>query len=122
MPFIGKVHMKNVEAKYKLLKELQELCNSRDLLKNNTPDEVFVYQDMIDNQTQDGFAMIGVARYENTYVIQPASYLSGSQWSILEFFLRDMKPQDHIVVFSQELFNNVRKYSKGDSINLKFYG
>lgn len=66
--------------------------------------------------------MVAIAKYGNdTYAIHAPEYLTKEQFVVIEFVLRDIKPDDKIVVFSQESYNALGKYSYGKPINVRLY-
>lgn len=119
MPMIGTIPKKSIEAEYNTIKELQEKCESCKLFKKKTADDVFIYTVHSDYTTEDGAAMVAIARYGDTYAIHPPKYLTGKQWTVLEFLLRDVEPKDKLVFFSQETFENLGKYSYGKQLNVQ---
>ncbi len=121
MPIIGTISKKNIEAEYNTIKELQEKCESCKLFKKKTADDVFIYTVHSDYITKDGYAMVAIARYGDTYAIHPPKYLTGEQWCVLEFLLRNVEPKEKLVVFSQETFENLEKYSYGRQLDVQLY-
>lgn len=119
MPMIRTIPKKNVEAEYNTINELQEKCESCKLFKKKTADSVFIYSILKEYSTENGDALIAVARYGHTYAIHSPKYLTGKQWTVLEFFLRDVEPKDKLVVFSQEIFENLGRYSYGKPLNVQ---
>lgn len=119
MPMTGVDPKEDIEAEYNTIKELQENCESCKLFKNKTADEVFIYKIFSEYETEDGKAMVAIARYGEIYAIHPPKYLTGEQWVVLEFFLRNLEPNDRLVVFSQETFVNLGRYSYGKQLNVQ---
>ena len=120
MPIIGTTPKKSIEAQYKVINELQEKCRSCLLFDKKTADNICIYTvHSSEYTTEDGAAMIAIAKYGDTYAIHPPEYLTGKQWTVLEFFLRDIKRTDKLVVFAQETFENLGKYSHGKSLNVQ---
>lgn len=119
MPIISIIPKKTIVAEYNTINELQEKCESCELFKKKTADDIFIYKVETDYRTEKGDAMIAVARYGDTYALHPPKYLTGKQWTILEFFLGYLEPKDKLVVFSQETFENLEKYSYGNELNVQ---
>ncbi|MCI8655748.1 MAG: hypothetical protein HFJ48_07850 [Clostridia bacterium] len=121
MPIIGAVPKKNVEAQYEMLKELQQKCDSCKLFKGKEADNIFVYIIRSEYATNDGPAMLAIARYGDTYAIHPPKYLAGEQWVVLEFLLDNADSTDELLVFSSETFRNIEKYCYDKKLNVKLY-
>lgn len=119
MPIVGTISKKSIEAQYNMIKELQEKCESCKLFKKKTADDIWVFTVHSDYETEDGAAMVAIAQYGNTYAIHPPKYLTGKQWTVLEFLLRRIEPTDKLVVFSQETFQYLGKYSSGKPLNVQ---
>ena len=119
MPIIGTIPKKYVKVEYNTINELQEKCESCKLFEKKKADDVFIYKILKDYRTENGDAMIAVARYGDTYAIHSPKYLIGEQWSVLEFFLRDIELEKKLVVFSQEIFENLGRYSYGKPLNVQ---
>ena len=110
-----------LNAELNLITELEEKCKSCKYLTETFINHmrVFVYYDCLDYISEDGPAMMAYAKCGHTYAIYPAKYLKGELWAILEFFLRKLEPNDTIVVFSQETFNNLQERSSGKKFNVQ---
>lgn len=119
MPFVGTYSKKTIENYYNTVQELQEKCESCNIFEGKIVDEIFIYKVYRDYTTTDGPAMVAIARYSNTYVVYPPKYLMGKQWCVLEFFLRELKPDDTIVCFNTETFENIQKYRCGKEIKVQ---
>lgn len=119
MPLVGTISKKTIENYYNTVQELQKKCESCGIFEGKTVDDIFAYIVYRDYTTADGPAMVAIARYSNTYVVYPPKYLSGKQWCVLEFFLRELKPDDTIVCFNTETFENIQKYRCGKEIKVQ---
>lgn len=59
--------------------------------------------------------MVAIAAYgEHIYAIYAPEYLTQEQYVVFEFLMRDVEPQDKLVVFSKESYDAIMKnnYSK----------
>lgn len=121
MPIVGTSSSETIEAQYNTINELKQKCESCKLFNGKPADSVYVYTVLLgDYDTEDGPAMIAIARYGDTYAILPPKYLTGDQWSVLEYWLRDyVEPGDKLVFFSQETFANLGKCSHGKPLNVQ---
>ena len=111
MSRISTISKETIEAEYNTIKELQEKCESCKLFKKKTADDVFIYKFDRSCSTENEDAMIAVARYGNIYAIHSSKNFTEKQWDILKSFVTDVEPKDELVVFSQEIFRNLVKYS-----------
>lgn len=118
MPIISTIPKENIDFCCEIFKELQKKCDSCEIFEGKKVDKIFIYKLASDYFTVSGPAMVGIAKYGNIYAINAPKYLSGEQWHILEFLARDTEPEDQLVVFSEEVFNNLKKYSCGESLNV----
>lgn len=123
MPIISHTPKKLVEAKHDAIVKLQEKCNSCKLLYKREVKDIFIYSVCRDYSTDDGPAMVAIAQYdEDTYAIYAPEYLTQEQYVVFEFLMRDVEPQDKLVVFSKESYDVIMKnnYSK-KPINVQMY-
>ena len=121
MPMVGFVPKEDIEAEYNTIKELQEKCESCKLFKGKKPDDFFIYKIFGEYATEDGQAMVAIARYGKTVAIYPPKYLTGKQWGVLNLFMKELEPDDSLVVFSQETFENLGRYSYGRQLNVRLF-
>ncbi len=114
MPLISITPKKNVELLHNTILELQQKCESCDLLREKTVKEIFTYAVSNDYVTDDGPAMVAIASYDNNiYAIHAPEYLTDKQFVVFEFLLCNIEPQDEIIVFSQSAYIAVKKYTNG---------
>ena len=122
MPIVSTTSKKHIESAYNLIAMLQEKCESCKIFRGQTAKETYIYSVCNDYSTDDGPAMVAIAKFgDDTYAIQPPQYLTDEQFGVFEFVLRDIKPDDKIVVFSLESYNALGKYSYGKPINVRLY-
>lgn len=120
MPFISRASKKHVETQYNALAKLQEKCEACKVFQGQTAKEIYTYEVCGDYSTEDGPAMVAIAKYGNdTYAIHAPEYLAKEQYVVIEFVLRDINPSEKIVVFSLETYNALGKYSYGKPINVQ---
>ena len=115
MPIISYTPKKRVEAQHNAIRMLQEKCDSCNLFCNRECKEIFIYSVCGDYITDDGEAMVAIAAYgEHIYAIYAPEYLTQEQYVVFEFLMRDVEPQDKLVVFSKESYDAIMKnnYSK----------
>ena len=122
MPFISRTSKKQVENQYNTIAKLQEKCEACKAFQGQTAKEIYTYEVCSDYSTDDGPAMVAIAKYGNdTYAIHAPEYLTKEQYVVIEFVLRDIQPDDKIVVFSLETYNALGKYSYGKSLNVQLH-
>ena len=118
MPIIGTIPKKDIDSKYETIQELLKKCESCEMFKGKTPDQVVIYTIYQEYTTE---AMIAIAKYGNVYAIHPAKYLQDKQWKVLKFLLNDMDDYDEVAVFSMEIEQRVKKlinYGKALKVHL----
>ena len=122
MPFISTTSKKQIETQCNAIAKLQEKCEACKVFREQTAKEIYTYSICGDYSTDDGPAMVAIAKYgDDTYAIHAPEYLTKEQYVVIEFILRDIKPDDKIVVFSLESYNALGKYSYGKPINVRLY-
>lgn len=120
MPLISTVSKERVEVQYKAMEKLLWKCEECSCLKGKTAEEVWCYWVCSDYSTEDGPAMVAIAKFGNVYAMRTPDYLTEKQLVVFEFVLRDAAPQDEVVVFSQRDYDAVQKYkySKKNKVRL----
>lgn len=117
---ISTTSKKSIESQYNAITKLQEKCESCNAFRGQTAKKIWLYSICGEYSTEEGQAMLAIAEYEkNTYAIYAPEYLTEKQFVVIEFLLREVEPEDKIVVFSQETYNALGKYSYGKPMNVQ---
>lgn len=118
MPMVSTTSKKHFD-RYKNLFEILEI-QIAPLLKGKEPEREFIYELHDSNySTDDGPAMIAIAKIGDLHAMCIPDYLTDEQLVIFEFVLRDADSNDHIVVFSQRDYDAANKYLYGKKVDVK---
>ena len=117
MPFVSTTTKKRVQVYQYAFVRLETVIAP--LLDGKEPDSEFIYELDSRYSTDDGPAMIAVARIGDRHALYAPEYLTEKQLVIFEFFLRDADSNDHLVVFSQRDYDAVKKYLYGKDVDVK---
>ena len=124
MTFISWTKSSVIEAKHDAITKLMEKCNSCDLLRNQEPDEVVTMSVTGYNDEESELsAMIAIAKYRLAKImaVYAPEYLSESQMSIFEFFVRNVVGSTNkVIVFSKRDFEAIENY-KSKPVNVQLY-
>ena len=115
MPIISTVTQKQVKAQHEAMEKLLWKCEESNLFKKSV-EQVWCYYVCGDYVTDDGPAMVAIAKFGNVYAMRTPEYLTEKQLVVFEFVLRDAEPQDEIVVFSKKDYDAVMKYKYNKEI------
>ena len=115
MPIISTVTQKQVKVQQEAMEKLLWKCEESNLFKKSA-EQVWCYYVCGDYATDDGPAMVAIAKFGNVYAMRTPEYLTEKQLVVFEFVLRDAEPQDEIVVFSKKDYDAVMKYKYSKEI------
>ena len=120
MPITKITMSEAIEQQYKLLNELKTMCKKSKHLNPETFEKFYIFS--IDEKwynSPKGPAMLAVAEYTDKLAVHMPKYLNERQELIFESFLEGAScSNDKIVVFSNEVFENMKKYSYGRKLNI----
>lgn len=117
MPLVSTTTKKRINLYQDAFERLESL--SALLLNGNEPENEFIFELDHRYSTDDGPAMIAVAKIADYHALYAPEYLSEKQLVIFEFFLREADSNDHLVVFSQRDYDAVKKYLYDKEVDVK---
>ena len=115
MPIISTVAQKEVNAMHEAMEKLLWKCEESKRLGKGA-EQVWCHYVYGEYATDDGPAMVAIAKFGNVYAMRTPEYLTEKQLVIFEFVLRHVEPQDEIVVFSMRDYDAAMKYKHGKKI------
>ena len=122
MPMITITLKERIELQYSVISRLEEKCSSCELLREKVAKQTCTYEAYRNHTNDKDTVMIAIATYEdNIYAIYVPEHFNEKQMRVFEFLLRDIEPENTVIVFTEESYNAVKKYSCGKPINVKLY-
>lgn len=119
MPLREIIPKKIIDSELKTIEELQVKCNHCKLLNNKKVDDIYIYKICEEYITEDGDAMIAVAKYGTTYAVHLPKYLKDNQLVVLNLFMSELDlTTDTLVVFSEYVLSKVTNYMYGKKIKV----
>lgn len=119
MPMVSTVNKKRVEMQFKEMERLQWKCEESIFLKGKVAEEIFCYFVCGDYESEDGPALITIAKFGDVYAMSTPLYLKDEQMVIFEFVLRDVEPHETVIVFNKRDYEAAEKYAYGKKFDLK---
>ena len=120
MPIVSTVSKQQVEVQYNTMEKLMQQCETCNILKSKTAEEVVCYYICSDYNTEDGPAMVAIASFGNIHAMMTPDYVTEKQLVVFEFVLRNLEPHEEIVVFSKKDYDAVKYYKRQRKNKVRF--
>ena len=121
MPFIAKTSKEEIELQSTIIAKLEEKCASCTKLLEESVDSIWTYSVVVGYRTDDGPAIVAIAKYGNIYAIYEPEYLTEEQLVVYEFLIRDVESKDRLIVFSKRGYDAIKKYDYNKRVNVELY-
>ena len=122
MPMITVTGKARIELQHNLISGLDEKCKSCELLRGKIAQRSYTYEVYRNYTNVEDTFIIAIAAYGGgIYAMYALEEVAEKKMRFLEYFLKDLEPEDVIIVFSEKIFKAVKKYSYGRPINVELY-